>query len=408
MTAIAGAALFTAVKGILDPFCWMYYLAFSMLVFYGSAQFKRWVSARSEVLDEEVDLLGKTLEGEKTEFREHARQAEFFNQKANEIIELYEKIKEMSKSLDRLETFLVFGEALSGNFKFQVMKLAFFNEKHPTPLHPEEIYELRAADFEGVFDRSAYLRDPKKAKGETFPFDQKIFEHLLKEKAAYRSDGPNPFVAYPILMHQKVFAVLTVLGIHADPDPLLTILIERFISEIQRVKLYQGVETLATTDGLTGVYVRRHLMDRLEGEMDRAMRFGLKLSFLMIDIDYFKNFNDSYGHLVGDVVLKQVTQTIKKNTREVDLVGRYGGEEFGVVLVETDEPAAMLVAERIRRSIEERSFRAYDENLKVTVSIGCSTYSREINGVNLLIDTADSALYQAKRQGRNKVCLFQS
>jgi diguanylate cyclase (GGDEF)-like protein len=126
----------------------------------------------------------------------------------------------------------------------------------------------------------------------------------------------------------------------------------------------------------------------------------------MIDVDFFKHFNDDYGHLVGDVVLKEVAQTIKKNIREVDLVGRYGGEEFGVLLIETGESEAFLVAERIRRSVEGKKYKAYDENLKITVSIGCATYSASLFEASLLIDSADAALYQAKRMGRNRVCIL--
>jgi diguanylate cyclase (GGDEF)-like protein len=187
--------------------------------------------------------------------------------------------------------------------------------------------------------------------------------------------------------------------------PTLSILTERFVWEAQRVKLYEKVETLAITDGLTGVFVRRHLLERLEGELDRSRRFGFKFSFLMIDIDRFKDFNDHYGHLVGDVVLKQVAETIRKNVREIDLVGRYGGEEFAVLLIETDEPGALFVAERIRKAMEEKVFEAYDERLSVTISAGCSSYSPALNTSALIVDAADSALYRAKRQGRNRVCL---
>jgi diguanylate cyclase (GGDEF)-like protein len=123
----------------------------------------------------------------------------------------------------------------------------------------------------------------------------------------------------------------------------------------------------------------------------------------MIDIDHFKNINDQYGHLVGDVILKQVAQIIKKNVRELDLVGRYGGEEFGVLLIETDDSGALYVAERIRAAVAEKEFKAYDESLRVTLSIGCSTLSDKARDVASLIETADAALYKAKHEGRNKV-----
>ena len=147
-------------------------------------------------------------------------------------------------------------------------------------------------------------------------------------------------------------------------------------------------------------------MERLQGEVDRCKRFNLKLSFLMIDVDFFKRFNDDYGHLVGDVVLKHVAATIKASTREVDLVGRYGGEEFGVLLVETDQSHAAAAAERIRSAIAERAFTAYDEILKVTISAGCATYSPLRNEAALIVEAADAALYEAKHRGRNQVCVI--
>ena len=214
----------------------------------------------------------------------------------------------------------------------------------------------------------------------------------------------SEFAAYPVLIQDQIFAVVTLVGIVTKGDPLLFVLIDRFIAELQRVKLYERIQKLAITDGLTGVYVRHHLIERLESEMDRSKRFGLKLSFLMIDIDHFKHFNDEYGHLVGDVVLRQVAQTIKKNVREVDFVGRYGGEEFGVGLIETDAGTAFLVAERIRRAIGENVFEAFDEKLNVNVSVGCSALTVVTNTVYTLVEAADAALYQAKRMGRNRVC----
>jgi len=214
----------------------------------------------------------------------------------------------------------------------------------------------------------------------------------------------HAFTAYPAFIHEKIFAVLTLTGIDAKGDPLFFILIDRFLSELQRVKLYERVEMLAITDGLTQMYVRRHFVERLEGEMDRSKRFGYKFSFLMIDVDHFKRVNDEYGHLVGDTALKQVAQTVKRNVREVDFVGRYGGEEFAVGLIETDESPAAQVAERIRKSVEARDFKAYGEHLKVTVSIGCATYSPTLSSVNQIIEAADDALYRAKRLGRNRVC----
>ncbi|MFH1198901.1 MAG: GGDEF domain-containing protein [Candidatus Omnitrophota bacterium] len=181
------------------------------------------------------------------------------------------------------------------------------------------------------------------------------------------------------------------------------ILTQQFILGFRRAALYKKVQELAITDSLTGVFSRRYLLERLGEEFARARKFKYKFCFLMIDIDNFKDYNDRYGHLVGDAVLREVAIEIKENVRQVDLVGRYGGEEFSVILTETDVAGAAVVAERIRKAIQAQEIKVYDELLKVTISIGISVFPDSAQAALGLIDSADQALYQAKRAGRNQV-----
>lgn len=409
LVAAAGAA---AALCRLDPFGWFFYAAFSLVTYWCLLQFKRWALAGPTALEEDIAIFSRKGEMARKVLERKTQESGALEQQANEIVHLYDKVKEMSQSLDMLEAFLVLGEALSKKLSFGSIKLALYEEEHSDPAHPAEFYELRRSDFEGLFDRSLFLKDKNRVKAEFYPFDRKIIEEAFAQRKTlhvFEVTGGTELQSYsaqPIFIHEKIFAVLVLLGAEKKDLPVISILTDRFTSEAQRIKLYEKVETLAITDGLTGVYVRRHLAERFQGELERCKRFGFKLSFLMIDIDLFKHFNDQYGHLVGDVVLRQTAETIKKSVREIDLVGRYGGEEFGVLLIETDESGAFFVAERIRRAVAERVFTAYDESLKVAVSIGCATLSSSINEMDLLVDAADSALYQAKRQGRNKVCTY--
>jgi len=175
---------------------------------------------------------------------------------------------------------------------------------------------------------------------------------------------------------------------------------------LERIKLYEKMQELSIYDSLTKVYNRRYFMQRYLTEFERAKKINIDLSLLMIDIDYFKKINDSYGHLVGDAVLREVAKLIRDNLREIDFVGRFGGEEFSVILPETDKAGAIMVAERISSRISREYIRVFDETLTTTVSIGISALTLDITDSKSFMEIADKALYKAKVTGRNRVCWF--
>lgn len=170
-------------------------------------------------------------------------------------------------------------------------------------------------------------------------------------------------------------------------------------------------EALALTDPLTQTHNRRALMDRLTSELERARRYALHLAVLMVDLDRFKEINDSHGHVAGDEVLRAVSRVLQREARAVDVVARFGGEEFVVVLPETGEEGAVALAERIRARVEEMSAGGVagapgNGALGVTVSVGVATVpSPQVASPEDLIGLADQAMYRAKAQGRNRVCL---
>lgn len=168
-----------------------------------------------------------------------------------------------------------------------------------------------------------------------------------------------------------------------------------------------ALKELAIRDGLTGLYNHQEFYFRLESEISYSKRHGHHLSLVMMDIDNFKGINDTYGHLVGDKVLKEVARILLEYVRSSDVVCRYGGEEFTVILPETDTKEALETADRIKRKIEE--FRITDEKGKiiyVTVSIGVATYPKDGTTSRLLLNNADHALYAAKLKGKNRVVSF--
>jgi len=165
----------------------------------------------------------------------------------------------------------------------------------------------------------------------------------------------------------------------------------------------------ANYDTLTKIFNRRRLFDDAEKEISRVARYGKRISLLMLDLDYFKTVNDHYGHQAGDTVLVEVARILKKRVRASDLLGRYGGEEFMIVLVEMDPEKALLVAEDIRKSIEDLSIPLGSAVIKTSVSIGVATSDPEDRSLSLerLLTAADRALYRAKNEGRNKVVAAQ-
>ncbi|MHC4662702.1 MAG: GGDEF domain-containing protein [Planctomycetota bacterium] len=170
--------------------------------------------------------------------------------------------------------------------------------------------------------------------------------------------------------------------------------------------LYMKVREISITDPLTGIYNRRYLMEALEREVSRAKRYSHKLSFMMIDVDHFKCYNDRYGHQMGDTILRIIADHMRNATRKNDLIARYGGEEFSVVLPETGKKEALQFAERLRQEVQKNPYLECDSHPdgRITISIGVAEMPADAENEDKLISLADEALYRAKQAGRNRVC----
>jgi two-component system, cell cycle response regulator len=199
----------------------------------------------------------------------------------------------------------------------------------------------------------------------------------------------------------------------ADVDFAVSV-IKGAVSAIQKVHVLEAaqadnarLEMLAHTDPVTHLLNRRGLVSRLTSELDRVRRYDSPLALLLIDLDRFKNVNDTFGHLAGDTVLAEMGTLLQRATRSVDVVGRYGGEEFVVVLPETGPDGALVIADRIRERISSHRFRMGEGiTSHLTASIGVSNFpSMGVHSPEELLHTADMALYKAKQSGRNAVCV---
>ncbi len=173
---------------------------------------------------------------------------------------------------------------------------------------------------------------------------------------------------------------------------------------IENAQLYERIQDLAIHDGLTGLYLRRYLLERVAQEISRELRGEKELSFLMIDLDHFKDYNDRFGHMAGDIVLKNVGMILSDFFKEAgNLVCRYGGEEFAVVLPDCSKAKALDLADKVRKRIENQRVVLRREKTAITVSIGVAAFPGDARIREELIHKADEALYKAKQMGRNKV-----
>jgi len=190
---------------------------------------------------------------------------------------------------------------------------------------------------------------------------------------------------------------------------ILSILANQSAVAIQNARLYEN----AITDGLTDLYIHKYFHYRLEKEMDRARRSGQTLSLVIFDIDHFKNFNDLYGHQIGDAALVHISKILRETMRSTDVLARYGGEEFAAILVpdpkvEQTPEIVKGIAERLRKNIETTPLSCKDRQLKITISVGTVSWNGEKKvDKDELIKRADVSMYAAKHGGRNRVCVWE-
>jgi diguanylate cyclase (GGDEF)-like protein len=256
----------------------------------------------------------------------------------------------------------------------------------------------------------------------------------IEDKIKATEAGADDFVSKPFNKLELLTRVKSLLRIKQLHDEL-----NAKVRELEQAR--ERLRQLAITDGLTGLYNHRYFKEHLEQELNRASRHQSHVSVVMIDIDHFKKFNDTYGHPSGDFILRSIARLLKENIRKIDLAARYGGEEFCLVLIETNKKAAGIVAEKVRRLVQDHHFEiinglqavtamtsnslnsnsfqppSHSEDLanesehsngaklngRITISMGVATFPEDATDPNHLIEIADQRLYTAKQRGRNRV-----
>lgn len=225
-------------------------------------------------------------------------------------------------------------------------------------------------------------------------------DNLDKEISNVIESGANDYIKKPFSYEEFVSKV----KVHAKTKKLTDNLIN---TNIKLTEAYNELDQLlislkysATHDNLTDIYNRGTILDLLQNDIKRSKRINTPLSVIMFDIDFFKKINDTYGHLVGDEILKGLIDLLKKSIREIDLFGRYGGEEFFIILPNTDIKNGQVVIKRIIECVRKHVFKTKKGNLKITISIGLSQFQQN-DSIDTLLERVDSAVYEAKNSGRD-------
>ncbi len=235
----------------------------------------------------------------------------------------------------------------------------------------------------------------------------------LADISRIKMDGISSLIAIPLIADRTTIGILYVDDFVARDfsqrdEAILTLLGTQAAIAIEKMQLFEKTKKLAITDGLTGLYNHRYFVKYLGNEVRRAKRYTHELSVLIIDIDHFKSYNDTNGHLQGNEAIKKVTRVMKDVTRTMDVLSRYGGEEFAIILPEANKHQALQTAIRICKSVEETKVLGEEKQplKKLTISIGVATYPEDATRASALVESADQALYEAKHKGRNRVVAF--
>jgi two-component system, cell cycle response regulator len=275
----------------------------------------------------------------------------------------------------------------------------------PPIIEPDELGGLEFRDNAGLVAMVVKNRHYLPASGELRDDSVPVFSRKIRLR------GCDSLVVLPLTSADTAIGTLTLMArgrgrFRTDIREMLGVIANQVAISLENGLMYKRMETMATTDGLTGLTNHRSFQERFGQLLERAARHGHRAAVLLCDVDHFKHVNDTYGHPVGDEVLRQVARVLQAATRKIDIPARYGGEEFAVVLEATDLDGAILLAERIRKDVGALSFDSDKGRFQVTMSIGVAAFPDDSREQAVLIERADHALYGCKEGGRNRVMSY--
>jgi diguanylate cyclase (GGDEF)-like protein len=334
------------------------------------------------------------------------------HRRAEQYEALYEVGRTMASTLNLQEILGRVGEAVSSLLKARAMSLMLLNSDG------QGLSTVAGSD-----SLDARLRSAEAQAGEQMPSLAAVRERrlaaipdLAKETsygpwlAAALREGYRAFLAVPLLVQDRPVGCLNLYlaerrELGPEEQALLTTLASQAAIAIENARLFEETRQLSITDPLTGLANHRQFYDQLGREFRRSQRYRRPLTLLMLDLDRFKQFNDTYGHLAGDQALRQTAEVLRQNARSVDILARYGGEEFAIILPETEASRALIQAERVRAAVAGNTLDGLEGDAAkgVTVSVGLAALTPAMTRIEDLVQAADEALYRAKSGGRNRI-----
>lgn len=343
------------------------------------------------------------------------------------VMENKKLLKNLKLDKDKLEHILLIGKSMSSILNLD--DLVNFIVRKVIELIPAEKASLLLIDEKtgDLVIEAATGLDEVVVKGKKVAMENTISgmvvqrgEALLIEDIEKSSHSKNKhlpryktksFLSVPLHVKNKVTGVFNItdktssdIDIFTEDDlKVLSVIIHQAAVAIENAKLYKKATHLAVTDGLTGLFNHRFFHERLGEEVDRLHRYGGMLSLIMFDVDWFKEYNDTYGHIYGDMALNDIADILKMSNRKIDVACRYGGEEFMMILPGTNGEGAAILAEKIRRIVEKHHFIGKGKlRGRLTVSVGVAEYKEKVTKEEF-IKRVDWAMYKAKKMGKNKV-----
>jgi diguanylate cyclase (GGDEF)-like protein/PAS domain S-box-containing protein len=366
-------------------------------------------SPQVDAFDEKDEQLMVTLAGQLAVAIERMQLYQNAVRTAEQQAVMYRVAQEISASLKLEEVCQAIHRAVKQLMPCEDFLIALLDEPRQE-IHGVYMIEWDERLPSARFPTSQGLSGNVIATGRSIKYDDFFVDHPELHSIQFGRDRTRSGIFVPLKFEGKAIGVLSAQSYqtytYTDQDEyILDLLASQAAIAIENASLFAEVQELATHDPLTGVYNRREFFKRAVSEIERATRYQQDLSMILFDIDHFKRVNDTYGHPKGDSFLQEIAQRCLTNLRENDIIGRYGGEEFIILMPSTDIANATIVAERLRRDVLQENIDT--GNGPLTISLGVAGYDKSCKDIDDLVARADRALYTAKNSGRNRFKLFE-